>query len=275
MIRLLLPAVLGLVAIVSFSFYEGYAMKDRWNEPGVEAKELGERFAQVPLNVGDWEGEDLPVDEVVRKTAGAIGYVSRRYINAVTGKEVVLWLIVGHSRDITRHTPNICYPSSGFRQVGSNFRHHIDINSADIKRDDIDSADINSADIKSDDPIGGNLERSKPAFFFTSKFEKENEVSRVIERVFWTFNHPDINKWEAPEGGARMRYGLSRALYKLYFTSAVRPDEDTIEDNVAVEFAELMLPKIDAALFPTESPTESQGENGSQKVNHDDTTSTT
>ncbi len=223
MIRMLLPAVLGLVAIVSLSFYEGYAMKDRWSEPGVEAEELGKRFTQVPLNLGEWEGEDLPVDEVVRKTAGAIGYVSRRYTHATTRKQVVLWLIVGHSRDIVRHTPNACYPSSGFRQVGSQLRHHLD--------------------------VAGD----KSAVFFTSKFEKEDALSRRIERVFWAFNHPDDNQWEAPEIGARTRYGLAKALYKLYFTSAVQPDEDTIEDNVAAEFGELMLPVIDEALFPTEA----------------------
>jgi len=225
MSRTLLPAALALIAIVSLSFYEGYAMKDRWNEPGIEAKQLGERFAQVPLDIGDWKGEDLPVDEIVRNTAGAVDYVSRRYTNVLTGKEVVLWLIVGHSRDIVRHTPNICYPSSGFRQLGSNLRHLI------------------------------NIESGNEAEFFTSKFEKEDALSRRIERVFWTFNHPDENQWEAPERGARSRYGLARALYKLYFTCAVAPDEDTIEVNAAAEFAELMLPAIDRALFPTEEST--------------------
>jgi len=226
MTRMLLPAVLGLVAIVSLSFYEGFAMKDRWGEPGVEAEELGERFTQVPLNIGEWEGEDLPVDEVVRKTAGAIGYVSRRYTNVTSGKQVVLWLIVGHSRDVTRHTPNICYPSSGFRQTGSQMLH---------------SAELNDG---------------TEAKFYTAKFEKEDALSRSKERVFWTFNHPDTNQWEAPDKGPRWHYGLAKAIYKLYFTSSVRPDEDTIEDNVATEFAAVMLPAINAALFPTEAPSE-------------------
>jgi len=222
MTRTLLPAAVGLIAIVSLSFYEGYEMKDRWGTAGIEAEELGERFAKVPLNLGDeWTGEDLPVDEIVRKTAGAIRYVSRLYTHVPTGKEVKLWLIVGHSRDIMRHTPNICYPSSGFRQAGSQLRHHMDLKSG------------------------------KEAVFYTAKFEKEDAFSRHIERVFWAFNHPEANQWESPEQGARWRYGMSKALYKLYFTSTVQADEDTIEDNIAVDFAELMLPVIDEALFPT------------------------
>ena len=47
-----------------------------------------------------------------------------------------------------------------------------------------------------------------------------------------------------------MHYGLSRALYKVYFTSDVLVGEDTADENVAAEFAELMLPSINAALFP-------------------------
>ncbi len=223
MIRLMLPAALGLVAILSLSLYEGLVMKDRWSEPGIEAKELGERFKQVPLDIGDWEGEDLPVDEVVRKTAGAVSYVSRRYTHVNSGKQVVLWLIVGHSRDIMRHTPDICYPSSGFRRSGSQLRQHI------------------------------NLQSGKDAEFYTAKFEKEDAMSRSTERVFWAFNHPDYDLWEAPQDGARWHYGMSKALYKLYFTSAVRRDEATIEDNVAVEFAEVMLPAIDEALFPKDA----------------------
>lgn len=227
MIRLMLPAALGLVAILSLSFFEGYAMKDRWGTPGIDAMELSKRFDQVPLSIGDWQGEDLPVDEITRKTAGAIGYVSRRYVNLKTDQQVVLWLIVGHSRDIVRHQPTVCYPSSGFRQLGSQLLYHMDTK-------------------------GG-----KPAVFYTAKFEKEDALSRRVERVFWTFNHPDVDQWEAPDGksGARKHYGLSRALYKLYFTSAVGLDEDLIEANAAVELAEQLLPAIDAALFPTNEAT--------------------
>lgn len=222
MIRTLIPATLGLISILGISLYENLKIKDRWGEPTVKAEQLAERFSNVPMEIGDWKGQDMPVDEVTRKTAGAVGYVSRIYKNEVTDKYVELWLIVGHSRDITRHTPDICRVSQGYRPISSQLRHKID------------------------------LDNGEPAEFFTAKYEKEDAVSRYVDRVFWTFNHPDMNKWEAPEGsqGPRWHYGLSRALYKLYFTSRVDHDEQTIEDSVALEFAEVMLPAIDKALFP-------------------------
>jgi hypothetical protein len=220
---LLIPAILGGFLIVSLCLAEGLYLKDRWGTPGVEAEIMGERFKQVPKEIGDWKGEDLPVDEQVKKTAGAVKYVSRSYKNSETGAQVVLWLIVGHSRDICRHTPNICYPSAGFRQEGSQLRHHMD------------------------------LESGKPAEFYTGKFIKDDVHGRRAERVFWAWNHPDHNKWEAP-GNQRQHYGLSRALYKLYFTSNVLASESKAEDNIAAEFAELMLPEVDKALFPESNP---------------------
>lgn len=224
--NLLVPALAGGVLIVSLCFVEGFYLKDRWGTPGIEAQQLGQRFAQVPKQIGNWVGEDLAVDEVVQNTAGAVSYVSRLYLNQDTGAKVKLWLIVGHSRDICRHTPNICYPASGFRQDGIQIRHTFDL-------------------------PGG-----KTAEFFTAKFLKDDAFGRQMERVFWAWNHPDINKWEAPDY-QRQHYGLARALYKVYFTSAVMTTENTAEDNAAAEFAALMLPAIDKALF-TEEPAKAE-----------------
>jgi hypothetical protein len=231
--NLLLPAALGGILILSLCFVEQVYLRDYWSKPGAEAELMGKRFENVPKEIGDWTGQNLSVDEIVKNTAGAVNYVSRLYKNTETGQEVRLWLIVGHSRDICRHTPNICYPNAGFRQEGQQIRHEVKM------------------------PKG-----ESPAKFFTGKFIKEDGLGRHAERVFWAWNHPDVGKfekkWEAPED-PRKHYGLSRALYKVYFTSSVLADEDTAADNVANEFAELALPEINKALFP-ESTTAAEGE---------------
>lgn len=227
--NLMLPAIVGGIVIAALCFVEQVYLKDYWGEPGAEAAVLGERFAQVPKEIGDWVGEDMPVDEEVRNTAGAVNYVSRRYKNEKTGRTVRLWLIVGHFRDIIRHTPNACYPASGFRQEGMQIKQHFDL-------------------------PGG-----KTATFFTAKFTKEDPFGRYLERVFWAWNHPKLNKWDAPDN-PRFDYGLAKALYKLYFSSDVRTDENAADDSPAADFAELMLPEIDKALFPDETSAKQPGE---------------
>jgi len=155
-----LPFVLAGVLIVGFTLVEAN-FSDRWHDSSVDAAEFGKRFAQVPMNIGTWHGEDLDVEEDVRRTAGAVNYVSRKYTDETTGRVVTLWLIVGHSRDVCRHTPNICYPIAGFKKNSSILKYHL--------------------------PFEGD----KKAVFYTAKFEKVTELSRHIERVFWTWNHPD------------------------------------------------------------------------------------
>ena len=117
-------------------------------------------------------------------------------------------------------------------------------------------------------------DNGKTADFYTAKFEKEDELVRRVERVFWSLNHPETNQWEAPDGarGARRRYGLARALYKLYFTSGVGLDEDTIEASAAVDFAEVMLPEIDAALFPVAGANEGDAPATAEAPNAEATT---
>ena len=134
---------------------------------------------------------------------------------------MTLWLIVGHSRDITRHTPNICYPNSGFVQRSEQLRYVLDLPDGD------------------------------QATFYTAEFERQDPLTRHRERVFWAWNEDKFKKWEAPDS-QRFHYGLSRALYKVYFTSVVTSRDEVMEDSPAVEFAEVMLPEIDKALFPKE-----------------------
>ena len=217
----LVPFVVALVAITFLSLVEG-KMRDRWTAGGIPAEELDRRFSRVPTKLGDWVGEDKPVDEVTRKTAGAISYVSRVYINERTQQTVTLWLVVGHARDICRHTPDICYPNQGFRRDGSQLTHSI--------------------------PVAG---KEQDASFYTALFVKEDPTGRHKERVFWAWNHDDFDCWEAPNS-PRFHYGLSKTLYKVYFVSSVARDENTFESNVAVDFAEEMLPAINEALFSKE-----------------------
>ena len=212
-----IPIILAAVLIVGLTMIEA-RFSDRWHDSSMDAEEFGDRFERVPMDVGPWKGEDQDVEEAVRKMAGAVHFVSRTYANENTDEVVRVWLIVGHSRDVCRHTPNVCYPSQGFNKTSSVLKQPID------------------------------LPGEKPAEFNTAKFEKSSEQGRVTERVFWAWSDPDEKQWKAPSN-PRFEFGNKRALYKLYFTSDVKPTEETKEDNVALEFAKEMLPRIDAALF--------------------------
>lgn len=235
MLRIFVPAVLAIVAIVGFTVPQAM-FTNRFTSGSMTAEEFGQRFSKVPMTIGNWVGTDMEVDKATLEQAGAVNYVSRRYVNTETKQSVDLWLIVGHARDICRHTPDICYPSQGFSQIGERVRWDFE--------DDENAQD--------------------PPTFFTAKFRNEDNAGSTEKRVFWAWNGNEEgrDRWDAPEPktwfdwlggkstGPKVYYGNNTALYKVYFTAPMAGIDEDVADNVANDFAEVMLPQIDRALFP-------------------------
>lgn len=225
-----LPIVLGIVAIVGLTVAEA-RISGRFQSSNITAEQFAEMLQNVPIDIGDWHGEDLPVEEQVRKTAGARGYVSRQYHNAITGEDVTIWLIVGHSRDVMRHTPDVCYPSSGFKtRAPENSRHTF------------------------------VFDEQPPADFYTNTFLKEDTTGRHLVRVFWSWFKPEDDgtvAWKAPKA-VRLEFGNTPSLYKLYFTSNMRDTKESTEDSACNKFAEVFLPVVEKALSTSDavSPTD-------------------
>jgi hypothetical protein len=218
-----LPILLGVLLIVGLTIPQ-IQMTDRLSGTNVSAEEQAKLLELVPLNFGDWNGQAKEVDEKVAKTAGSIGNaVSREYRNSRTGERVDLWLIVGHARDISAHTPDICYPASGFE--------------ARAKESSLFPL-----------VVPGLPETP----FLTNTFYKEDQLSgRQLIRVFWTWYNPTTNPnnvvWEAP-ANARWHFGNTRALYKMYFTSTMHDPMETTEQSAAMHFAKDFLPEVGKAL---------------------------
>lgn len=99
---------------------------DRWRktqrERVVRARydfSLGPQLHDIPLQIGDWTGEDMPQDNVeVLILLEPEEYVYRRYRRA-DGK--IIWLsIIGSRQAKSFHPPQICYDAAGWStQVAS------------------------------------------------------------------------------------------------------------------------------------------------------------
>ncbi len=219
-----LPIVVGVLLIVGLTIVQ-VRMTDRFSDTNITAKQQAELLKNVPMEVGDWRGTDMDVAENIKQTAGAVGVVSRRYRNTRTNEEVDLWLIVGHGRSVSAHTPDICYPSSGFSaRATENSVHNMVMND----------------------------ESTVP--FLTNTFYREDHITgRQLYRVFWNWFNTEDEKhegnvvWEAPTN-ARWHFGNTRALYKMYFTSVMRDHMETAEQSPAANFAKEFIPVVNQAL---------------------------
>jgi hypothetical protein len=224
------PIILAVLLIVGLTYFE-VQMTDRLAGTNVSAEQRAALLEKVPSTVGDWHGDDMAVDPSVRKTAGAIGAVQRAYHNVRTGEKVDLWLIVGHAREVSYHTPDVCYPSQGFQARASENSVYPMVFPDQPKTD-----------------------------FLTNTFLLENVTGQQLKRVFWSWYNPS-NKanegkvvWEAPSN-ARWHFGNSRALYKMYFTSSMRDPKETAEQSACVRFAREFLPEVNKALAEVQGET--------------------
>jgi hypothetical protein len=235
MTRLYIPVAVAVVLIVSMTFWES-VYSDRFTGSSVSPEQFHQKFASLPMKVGSWVGADRPVPEETLKTAGAVSHISRVYKNEETGEEVDLWLIVGHARDISRHTPDVCYPSQGFAMDGTQLQQRIKAEGT-----------------------------GKEGEFHTARFRKEAALGAggPLVRVFWAWNpNTDEQKdWVAPDA-TRLAFGNNTALYKMYFTAPMKERDESVTDNVAYKFAQIMLPEVNKTLFaapgatPLDAPAE-------------------
>lgn len=216
-----LAIFLAVVLILSLAVVQG-DWSNRWGDTTRQAELLVERLAGVPNELGDWVGEELQQNERALEVSGAVGHISRSYRNASTGERVSLFLVTGHARIVSLHTPDRCYPASGFSQVGDQIRYTVE---AEGTRSD----------------------------FYTTIFRKSTPEGLQNVRVFWTWGHD--SKWQAPDRPHRAFAGVG-ALYKLYMVSAITEGKTKAEESPCAAFGELFLPVIDQALFsePSKEP---------------------
>lgn len=221
-----LPIFIGVLALIGFTVFEA-RMSGRFQGSNITEEQFAELLKKVPMDIGEWHGTDMPVEDQVKITSGARGYVSRSYHNSVTGNEVTVWLIVGHSKDVVRHTPDVCYPSSGFQTMSPENARETFV-----------------------------FEGQPHANFYTNKFLKEDETGRQLVRVFWAWHKPTDDGhviWKAPDI-VRWEFGNSPSLFKLYFTSKMRDYKETTDESPCMKFAEVFLPIVDKALTTSEQP---------------------
>jgi Protein of unknown function (DUF3485) len=183
---------------------------DRWNEP-TDAIDAAARFEQIPLTIGEWDGQPVEV-KASQIEAALAGHVQRRYVNRMTGETVTLALVVGRPGPVSIHTPDVCYSASGY-VIGPRTRSVVS---------------------------GCNAE------FLTMDAVRTRLTEESRIRLFWAWNAGA--GWSAPEE-PRLAFARFRVLHKLYvLRDQTNVGEPTREDP-CLTFLQVLLPSLDQSLF--------------------------
>jgi EpsI family protein len=86
----------------------------------------------IPETLGDWEGVTSKIDPHIARATGSTDSVFRTYQHRRTGQRIDLILLFGPSTEMYIHTPENCYPASGFTQVAGPNLHNLPVGKAQI-----------------------------------------------------------------------------------------------------------------------------------------------
>lgn len=190
----------------------------RWGVPESIAEAAG-RLDQIPMTVGEtWDGE--PLEEIPDRQldqAGAVGYISRKYVNRKNGSSVNVLVLCGHKGPIATHPPTVCFTGSGF-MLESNPKRQV----------------VSDADAI---PLGE---------FWHGDFTKHSEGIRTVVRTLWAWNA--TGKWEAPDH-PRITYGPYTHLHKMYITRDVTASDLPVDEDPCIAFLQQFIVELDSILM--------------------------
>jgi hypothetical protein len=190
-----------------------------------EVGSLQVRAEELPMVLGDWEGEDIKMDDLQFQYAQLTGYLQRQYHNRATGDLATVLLVWGRPNPITVHTPDQCYTAAGFKLEGGKTRKEIELEGSGTKCE-----------------------------FWTGNFVKENAALPENLRIYWDWT-PN-GQWTAPDD-ARSTFARHRAvftygagiLFKLYIICPIKIGAASKGIDPNEEFAKILMPELHKVLF--------------------------
>jgi len=74
-----------------------------------------ERF---PMQIGDWVGQEVPMDEAIVRRTDTDALINRRYSRSIALENVGLYVAYGvRARELMPHRPEVCYPGAGWTLI--------------------------------------------------------------------------------------------------------------------------------------------------------------
>jgi hypothetical protein len=206
-----LPAGLAIIAIILCGTVHGF-VTGRW-EMSPTAQAAGARLANVALDLGDWNGEDLPL-----RAGGSepmAGELYRRYVNRATGKAVRVFLVCGRPGPVSVHTPDSCYAASGYK-------------------------------VKVLGKLSARSGGDATAEFEAADLLKQRAMERDHLRILWSWNA--AGSWVVPQD-TRLTFARFPYLYKLYLMRDLSRSGEPLDGDPCTDLMRQLGPELQRALF--------------------------
>jgi hypothetical protein len=209
-----LPVIAAVVVLLFSGLVHGL-WTDRWSDRQ-DLQAAAAKLRQLPTRLGEWEGEDLAPRG--RSSGELAGSLSRRYVHRPTGRVVTLFLACGKHNKVAIHTPDVCYPASGFKEVTKQ-------------------------------PYTLPVSSAQPgSVFMTASFRRERADDHTQLRIFWSWASGG-GKWEVAED-PRTAFKNRPVLYKLYVLRETGGTPEPLETDPCLDLINRLLPALRRDVLP-------------------------
>lgn len=88
----------------------------------------------LPKTVGSWkvEGTEGKLDDMTTRITGSTDYVIWKYKDDRTGTIISALILYGPAEPVVPHTPQVCYPSTGYHDVSGVVDHEIKLDNGQM-----------------------------------------------------------------------------------------------------------------------------------------------
>lgn len=179
----IIAGIAAFILIVAGAVVHG-AATHRWAGLNPEASKSASVLSYT-LRLGDYEASDIPSEMPVKERSSV---ACRRYSSASGKPTMVVSITSGPPGAVSTHTPDVCYPGSGYKTAKAPKKETIE------------------------------LANGRTATCYVAEFEKKTATSFERQRIRWAWT---INgTWNVPDY-ARFAYLRSPELYKIYIVASV------------------------------------------------------
>ena len=210
------PTLLVLAGLIAAGAVVNGAATQRWAfvapDPAVTA-----RVHALEVRYADWQPTEVPTEMPTNERSAA---TSRRYVSPASGRSGFVTAISGPPGSVTTHTPDVCYPGSGYKTLRAPARETVEL-------------------------PGG------PAVVYVADFEKKTQTKHDRVRVRWAWS--TAGEWVAPDS-PRWQFATQLArvpeLYKVYIVTPLADDGEgrPADDPTTTAFVAAALGQYSAAL---------------------------
>ena len=193
-----ITSVIALLLVGTGALVHG-ATTHRWSLLSSTTKQMDQLHSHV-VQLGDYQAEEVPNDMPLKEKSIA---TSRRYFSPSRNSTAVISVITGTPGSVATHTPDVCYPGSGYKTLKAPVRESLNV------------------------PGIGKIS------YYVAEFEKKTATRTERHRVRWSWSTDGV--WEAPD---RPRFSYLRVadLAKIYIVTSLGDGESekSAEDTPAI-----------------------------------------